>query len=67
MPFQSGYNAVKAGLSALDESLMVETADTHVCVIDFRPGDYQTDFDGSVRRPPVACKNVGLTPPFAGP
>jgi short-subunit dehydrogenase len=51
MPFQSIYNTVKAGLIALDESLMVETAGTGVCVIDFRPGDYQTDFDGSVRRP----------------
>jgi len=52
MPFQSAYNAVKAGLSMLDESLMVEVAGTGIIVIDFRPGDYQTDFDGSVRRPP---------------
>jgi short-subunit dehydrogenase len=51
LPFQSAYNMAKAGLSALDESLMIETAGTGVVVIDFRPGDYRTDFDGSVRRP----------------
>jgi short-subunit dehydrogenase len=51
MPFQSGYNAVKAALIALNESLMVEVAQTEVAVIDFRPGDYRTDFDGSILRP----------------
>jgi len=51
LPFQSAYNIAKAGLSALDESLMVETAGTGVIVIDFRPGDYRTDIDGSMRRP----------------
>ena len=51
MPFQSAYNSVKAGLSALNESLMFETEGTGVIVIDLRPGDYRTDFDGSVQRP----------------
>lgn len=51
LPFQSGYNLVKSGLSALNESLMIETASTAVVVIDFRPGDYRTDFDGAVLRP----------------
>ncbi|MBA3850085.1 MAG: short-chain dehydrogenase [Opitutus sp.] len=51
MPFQSVYNSVKAGLSALNESLMFETEGTGVVVIDFRPGDYRTDFEGSVIRP----------------
>ena len=54
MPFQSAYNVAKAGLSALNESLMVETHGTSVVVIDFRPGDYRTDFDSSVRRPQTA-------------
>jgi short-subunit dehydrogenase len=51
MPYQAVYNSVKAGLSALNESLMYEVKGTGVIVIDFRPGDYRTDFEGSVRRP----------------
>jgi short-subunit dehydrogenase len=51
LPFQSAYNMAKSGLTALNESLMIETAGTGVVVIDFRPGDYRTDFDGSVRQP----------------
>jgi short-subunit dehydrogenase len=51
LPFQSAYNMAKAGITALNESLMLETADTGVVIVDFRPGDYRTDFDGSVRRP----------------
>src|SRR5258708_661998 len=51
LPYQAAYNVVKSGLSALNESLMLETEGTGVIVIDFRPGDYRTDFEGSVRRP----------------
>ena len=51
LPFQSAYNVVKAGLSALNESLILETSGTGIVVIDFRPGDYRTNFDGSVHRP----------------
>ena len=50
LPYQSAYNVVKSGLSALNESLMIETAGTGVIIIDFRPGDYRTDFEGSVVR-----------------
>ena len=52
MPYQAIYNTTKAGLSALNESLMYEVKGTGVMVIDFRPGDFRTDFEGSVRRPP---------------
>lgn len=52
LPYQPAYNAAKAGLSALSESLMIETAGTGVCVLDVRPGDYRTDFDTSLRRLP---------------
>jgi len=51
LPFQAGYNVVKAGLSALSESLLVETAGSGVSVIDLRPGDYRTDFGRSMIRP----------------
>ncbi|HLP25286.1 MAG TPA: SDR family NAD(P)-dependent oxidoreductase, partial [Acidobacteriota bacterium] len=50
MPYQATYNVVKSGLSALNESLMFETEGTGVIVVDFRPGDYRTDFEGSVTR-----------------
>ncbi len=52
LPFQSAYNICKAGLVALNESLMIETAGTGIVILDVRPGDYRTDFEGSVRRPP---------------
>ncbi len=55
MPYQAVYNATKAGLSALNESLMYEVKGTGVIIIDFRPGDYRTDFEASVRRPPGAA------------
>ena len=51
LPYQSAYNMAKSGLSALNESLMYEMRGTGVIVIDFRPGDYRTDFESSVRRP----------------
>lgn len=51
LPFQSAYNVAKSGLSALNESLMIETAGTGVIVLDVRPGDYRTDFDRSMQRP----------------
>lgn len=49
LPFMSGYNIVKAGLSALSESLIFEMRATGVTVIDFRPGDYQTAFNKSMQ------------------
>jgi short-subunit dehydrogenase len=52
LPFQTAYNIAKAGLSALNESLMMEVSGTGVVILDVRPGDYRTDFEGSVRRPP---------------
>ena len=52
LPFQSAYNMTKAGLTALNESLMLEVSGTGIVILDVRPGDYRTDFEGSVRRPP---------------
>lgn len=48
LPLMSGYNVTKAGLSALSESLLIETKDSGVSVIDFRPGDYRTGFNASM-------------------
>lgn len=45
LPFMSGYNVAKAGLSALSESLIFEFRGTGVTIIDFRPGDYRTAFN----------------------
>ena len=53
LPFQSAYNIAKAGLTALNESLMMEVSGTGVVILDVRPGDYRTDFEGSVLRPTV--------------
>ncbi|MEO7413077.1 MAG: SDR family NAD(P)-dependent oxidoreductase [Opitutaceae bacterium] len=50
LPFQSAYNMAKAGLTALSESLMIELKGTGVVILDVRPGDYRTDFEGSVRQ-----------------
>jgi short-subunit dehydrogenase len=50
LPFMSGYNAAKAGLSAFSESLAFETRGTGVTVIDFRPGDYRTPFNQAMHR-----------------
>jgi len=55
LPYQAAYNTAKAGLSALSASLMYEVKGTGVIILDFRPGDYRTDFEASVRRPPGAA------------
>jgi short-subunit dehydrogenase len=49
LPFMSGYNVAKAGLSALTESLIFETRGTGVRVIDFRPGDFRTGFNKAMQ------------------
>jgi uncharacterized protein len=49
LPFMSGYNMAKAGLSAFSESLIFETRGTAITVIDFRPGDYRTAFNQAMQ------------------
>lgn len=61
LPFMSGYNVAKAGLSALSESLIFETRGTPVTVIDFRPGDYRTSFNQSMRPPTSAPAHADLS------
>jgi short-subunit dehydrogenase len=50
LPYMSGYNVCKAGLSAFSEALLFESRKTAVRVIDFRPGDYRTAFNENMRR-----------------
>jgi short-subunit dehydrogenase len=49
IPYMSGYNVAKAGLSALSESLMFESRGSAIIVIDFRPGDYRTKFNQAMQ------------------
>lgn len=55
LPFMSGYNVAKAGLSALSESLIFETRGTGITVIDFRPGDYRTAFNQAMHSTATAA------------
>jgi uncharacterized protein len=55
LPFMSGYNVAKAGLSALSESLMFETRGSGITVIDFRPGDYRTNFNQAMQKDPPSA------------
>ena len=56
LPYMSAYNTAKAGLSALNESLIYETRGTNIAIIDFRPGDYRTDFN-NVMRPALESRS----------
>jgi len=49
LPYMAGYNVVKAGLSALSESLIFESRGTGITVIDFRPGDTRTTFNQAMQ------------------
>jgi short-subunit dehydrogenase len=49
LPYMSGYNMTKAALSALSESLMFESRRSEIRVIDFRPGDYRTNFNRAMQ------------------
>lgn len=50
IPFMSVYNASKAGLSAYSQSLMLESFTEPPWIIDFRPGDYRTDFNHHINK-----------------
>lgn len=54
LPCMHGYNLVKAGLSGLSRSLALEYPGGRgrPFVLDFRPGDFRTAFNRSVRRSP---------------
>jgi len=54
LPYMSGYNVVKSGLSALSESLMFESRRSEITIIDFRPGDYRTNFNRAMQTESVS-------------
>lgn len=58
LPYMSGYNVAKAGLSALSESLIFESAGSAVTIIDFRPGDYRTAFNQAMQPASSASSDV---------
>ncbi|TVR49539.1 MAG: SDR family NAD(P)-dependent oxidoreductase [Puniceicoccaceae bacterium] len=45
IPMMGGYAGAKAALCAWTAALEVELADSGIKLIDFRPGDYRTDFN----------------------
>lgn len=49
LPYMPAYNAAKAGLSQLSQTLLLE-APAGVRVIDFQPGDFRTDFNRNLQR-----------------
>lgn len=48
IPYMSAYSAAKAGLSAFTGALILEAPRSGVVIIDFRPGDLATGFNGSM-------------------
>lgn len=44
IPFLTLYDAAKAGLAGFSQALQLETAGSGVQVVDFRPGDFRTEF-----------------------
>lgn len=51
LPFLSLYNASKAGLSALSRSLDLECPTPDLRILDFRPGDFRTNFADATEMP----------------
>lgn len=47
IPYLPLYNAAKAGLAGFTQSLMLDLSETAIQVVDFRPGDFKTEFYAS--------------------
>lgn len=50
IPYMSGYNAAKSGLSSFSQTLMTEVSGKGITVIDFRPGDFDSDFNDGMAK-----------------
>jgi short-subunit dehydrogenase len=66
LPYMSGYNVAKAGLSAMSESLLIELEPTPIRVVDFRPGDFRTDFNVAMNRVSPALSDSAISKRMAG-
>lgn len=49
-PMMSGYNAGKAALAAWSDSFALEVAGSGILIVDFRLGDYRTEFNRAMER-----------------
>lgn len=58
IPFMTAYNSAKSGLSAFSQSLMLEAPKSAPWVIDFRPGDYQTEFNQRMKKRMAADREL---------
>lgn len=48
IPFLDGYNSAKTALAAFTATLRDEAENSGVTIIDFRPGDYRTNFNSAM-------------------
>ena len=53
IPYFCAYDSAKAGLAACTAGLVLEAEGSPVRVIDFRPGDYRTNFNNAMRAAPA--------------
>lgn len=60
IPFLGAYNAAKAALAAFTASLQLEAAGTGVVIIDFRPGDFRTNFNRAMQAGGAADMDPGM-------
>src|SRR5262249_13767209 len=59
VPFMAAYNSAKAALASFTMSIQLESARSHVRIVDLQPGDIRTEFNQSV----IVSNNVeGVDP-----
>lgn len=53
LPMMPLYNASKAGLSHFTKTLQLENPSRGLCILDFQPGDFCTDFNTAMMKDPT--------------
>jgi len=66
IPFLGPYNACKAALSMLTDSLAIECRGRGVAFIDLRPGDIRTDFNNAINKVPIPENSDWQAPAASG-